>query len=776
MDVQRVPDRASLTSIRAAFVQALEAPSEQWEAFLAELPSEVAAEVRALLLVHESANSFFGRFEDAGLPEGERIGPYLLLERIGHGGMGDVYRARRDDGEFKREVAIKLVAGRLFAPEAERRFIAERRILALLDHPDIVRMIDGGVWQGHRYLVMELVCGQPVTQYCAARALSIPQCLRLFQAICSAIHYAHQHLIIHRDLKPGNILVTGEGQVKVLDFGIARLLDNGAAEDLGTTAFHPMTLSCASPEQVREDRLTLATDIYSLGLLLYELLTAKNPQSTGTRTEIAQRIATSEPAPPSKLASGISPDLDAIVMKALAKEPARRYASAEEMSADVDRFLENRPVLARPPSRLYYATRFCSRNRAITAITAALVLAVVTGVLSTLAQSRRAERRFDEVRSLAHSFLFDVYDSISALPGSVSTRRLVANKAQQYLDSLARDSGNDTSLRRELAQAYLRLGDVQGRPYVANLGDTAGALENYKKGQALLEPELARRPNDADLRDELSQIYMNVSVILTRQKKADGAIAAARQAITLEEPLHERDPHDAVSTERLSLAYMRLGQAQYVTAAQAGSLAGFQQVLATYRKSLVILEAAGPHAERFWQTSVSTKYFYIGYALLELGNRTDDLSYYRQALDSELKGDTINRKLAATNPEQATLRNLADGLADIGMLRWKCCRDLAASLRDEHEALAAFQRIAARDPQNLEARRDVANVYQDIGTVLGDAGRRREALEADRKALAIYEALGQTDPASAENAGYIADERARIAELERGEPGGKKFK
>src|SRR5260370_2268938 len=379
-----------LALIREAFGGALELPSGERQSLLAELPGAVRSEVLSLLTARQSAGAFLNTPEDGWLRIGERIGPYRIVEKIGHGGMGVVYRARRDDGEFHREVAIKLVGGRLFAPEAERRFIAERRILASLDHPNVVRMIDGGLSEGQRYLVMEWIAGEPITEYCFQNALPIPERLRLFQAVCEAIHYAHQHLIIHRDLKPNNILVTPERQVKVLDFGIARLLDDGVAEDALTTALHPMTLSCASPEQVRQDRLTLATDIYSLGLLLCELLSGRNPQSTGTPAEIVQRIATTEPLTPRKPAPGISPDLDAIVLKSLAKDPARLYASAEEMSADIGRFLESRPVLARRPSRLYYAARFCARNKALTAIAAALVLAVFFCAPSTLPPQARA--------------------------------------------------------------------------------------------------------------------------------------------------------------------------------------------------------------------------------------------------------------------------------------------------------------------------------------------------------------------------------------------------
>lgn len=754
-----------LSEIRQAFNAALEMSSTEREALLAELPEAVRAEVVSLLSAHETAGRFLGDSEEIATRDGERIGPYLLMERIGEGGMGVVYRARRDDGEFQREVAIKLVSGHLFPPEAQRRFIAERQILARLDHSNIVQMIDGGVAHGQRYLVMELISGEPVTEHCSKRSLPIPQRLRLFQSICSAIQYAHQRLIIHRDLKPHNILVTREGQVKILDFGIARLLASDATGDPGTTALHPMTLSCASPEQVREGPLTLASDIYSLGLLLYELLTGKNPQSTGTRAEIMQLILIADPAPPSRLVPGISPDLDAIVLKALAKEPARRYASAEEMSADIGRFLEGRPVLARPPSRLYHAARFCACNKVPTAIAVALLVAVIAGALSTLSQARRAENRFNELRSLAHSYLFEVYDSITALPGSVTARRLLVSRAQQYLDSLAREAAGDSSLHRELAESYLRLGDVQGRPYLPNLGDTTGALENYKKAQMLLEQESARRPKDAAIQDELTQAYMNVSVILMRQRNAEGAGAAARKAIAMSETLMTRYSANAAYIEKVSHAYMRLGQAQFVAAQQSGSLSEFQQVLASYRRSLAVLEAAGRN-DPSWQSRISAMHFYIGYPLRELGDRTGEVSYYQQALDSSRKGDAINRQLAAANPNQANLRNLADGLTDIGQLRWKCCRDLAGALRDEYEALAGFQKNSDRDPRNLEARRDVANAFRDLGLVLGEAGRRPEALGADRKALAIYQELDRSDPSSQENNRYIVDVQVRIAELQ----------
>ncbi len=371
----------------------MQLPPEELQILLADLTPEACREVTSLLRAHQSAGAFLETGADGPLRPGEQVGAYRIIEKIGHGGMGVVYRAGRDDGEFRRDVAIKVVGGPLFGPEAERRFMVERNILAVLDHPNIVRMIDGGVWNRQRYLVMEYVAGQTIIEHCRSRNFPVNQRLQLFQALCSAIQYAHQHLIVHRDLKPQNILVTDDGQLKVLDFGIATLLEADAECRGGDTILHPLTLSCASPEQLRDERLTLASDIYALGLLLYELLTGTNPQAGMSQAEILRTIDSGGPVPPRKLAREISPDLDAVVRKALSGEPARRYGSAVELSSDVARVLENRPVLARPPSRLDAAMRICARNKSMTAVALALVLAVLGGLAAVSWQARRAERQ-----------------------------------------------------------------------------------------------------------------------------------------------------------------------------------------------------------------------------------------------------------------------------------------------------------------------------------------------------------------------------------------------
>jgi non-specific serine/threonine protein kinase/serine/threonine-protein kinase len=757
--------------IRELFSRALELSPFDREAFLSELTPELRDEVQSLLAAHESAERFFSLPDDSPLSAGETIGPYSVVELLGRGGMGEVYRARRDDGEFQREVAIKLVGGRIFAPEGERRFIAERRILALLDHPNIVRMLDGGVWRGQRYLVMELVSGEPVTTYCHGRDLPIAERLRLFQAICGAVRYAHHRLIIHRDLKPGNILITAGGDVKLLDFGIARLLDGSAAEDPATTLLNAFTLSCASPEQVRGEVLTLASDIYSLGVLLYELLSGRNPQSTGTRAEIERQIFSEDRVPPSKFAL-VPPDLDAIVLKAMALDPAQRYSSVERLSEDVDRYLNGLPVSARSSSFLYRTRKFIRRRAVPLGAAAAILAALAIGAVSTLTQWRRAERRFHEQRNLAYSVLHEVYDSIGASPGSLPARRLLAARAQQYLDSLARDAGGDLGLKRELAEAYLRLGDVQGRPYVANLGDTAGATKNYRKAVALLESEVRSHPNDAALQEQLSVGYMDLAAILMRQQQAAPCIEAARRAIAILGALAAREPNNPTFTLKLARAHLRLGQGQAIAAHQSGLLTEFQNVLASYRKALAILESRGPQTaspepSHSWQSTLRTMYFYVAYALADLGDRAGDLSYYRQALDSARKGDEINRRLTAADPSQPNRRDLNDGLLNIARYRWKCCRDFAA-LDDVKTAIAGFQTIADQDPQNLEALRDVANAYGGLGVVFGESSRRKEAVGAYRKALALYESVSRADPNSREDVQYVANVRAQIAAIESG--------
>lgn len=750
---------AKLTEIRKAFERALEQDTASRMVLLATLSPDVRVEVEALLQAHQSMGAFLTDTEEF-ISAGERIGPYRILERIGSGGMGVVYRAERDDGEFQREVAIKFVGGKFFAPEGTRRFIEERRILAVLDHPNIVRMIDGGIAVGCRYLVMEFVSGKPVTDYCST--VSIRERLRLFQLVAAAVQYAHQHLVIHRDLKPQNILVTSDGQVKLLDFGIARLLSGDL--DGTATLLRALTPEYASPEQIRGLSPAVASDIYSLGVVLHELLTGRRPYELSGKTldAILAIVCDREIDQPG---TG-SADLDAIVLKALRKEPEQRYPSVEQLATDIQRYLDGRPVAAHAGSWLYRARKFVRRRLIPLAASAAVAIALTAGILTTWLESRRTQRRFNELRGLAHSLLFDIYDSVSARPGTLVTRRLVADRARHYLDSLWRDAGNDPDLARDLAESYLRLGDVLGSPYTANLGDTSGASESYQRAVGLLSAEFEHNKRDVLASEHLADAHMKLSRVLQRRGDRPGSIRESLEAIELLDAL---PPDNAARAPKLSRAYAILAEAQSIDAAN--SVSALQEALATSKKSLAVLgnEVAG--ADENWRNAHVASCLRMGYALFALGEATGDRSYYQQAMPYGTEAYQKLLLLAAAHPERSYDRSLADARMTIGNIRWKASGDFADAWREIGNARDVFQRLLAADPQNLELKRDLANSWMALGRILAESGQRKDALAAELTALSIYEDLGRADPASSENSSQLTTSRSRIAALQAGRNG-----
>jgi eukaryotic-like serine/threonine-protein kinase len=390
---------------------------------LARTEPELVAEVRSLLSAHLDAGGFLeGPAIDDVVPTlapGDRVGPYRIIEETGRGGMGVVFRAVRDDGDFTKEVAVKLIYPRLMSEENLRRFRAERQILALLDHPHIARLLDGGkTADGSPFLVMDFVAGKPLTDYCDAKRLSIDERLAIFLEVCDAVQFAHQRLVIHRDLKPDNILVNDDGSPRLLDFGIAKLLRSAeGASPVTVTApmSRVLTLEYASPEQIRGEPVTVATDVYSLGVILYELLSGSRPHRFATRSpeEVLRVMTEEDPVPPStaalahaeprdnagrradtteRLRRRLSGDLDFVVLKALEKDVARRYGSVEKLALDLRRHVEGLPVLARGHSTAYLVSRFVRRHRRAVLSASMVVLALVAGLAGTTWQARRASR------------------------------------------------------------------------------------------------------------------------------------------------------------------------------------------------------------------------------------------------------------------------------------------------------------------------------------------------------------------------------------------------
>ena len=487
------------------------------------------------------------RLDAAGATKiGTRIGAYKVVREIGHGGMGTVYLAERDDEHYHQQVAIKLINPGLGGDIIRRRFRNEMQILADLNHPNIARLFDGGeTADGVPYLMMEYVDGTPINAYCNDHNLSTEQRLKLFCTVCDAVQYAHQHLVIHRDIKPGNILVTSEGVPKLVDFGIAKLL--GGTADTAATAMPFMTPEYASPEQVRGASVTTATDVYSLGVVLYELLSGRLPYRFKSRVphEVAQAICEQDPERPSTTRrKRLHADLDNIVLMAMRKEPERRYGTAQQFAEDIQRHLEGRPVSARHDTFSYRAGKFIRRQKVAVGAAALIAITLLVGIIATAWQARvaraeraRSERRFNEVRQLANSFVFEVHDAVVNLPGSTTARSLIVQRGLNYLDSLAQDASGDRGLQRELAAAYEKLGAVQYTPSVAHLGDLPGALESHRKAAALREALVASEPSNLDFRRELLDSYWFIATLLGAQGDIKRELEMIREQLPMRQQL-----------------------------------------------------------------------------------------------------------------------------------------------------------------------------------------------------------------------------------------------
>ena len=497
--------------VRSIFADALNHPDGDRDRFVraeaCDDPSLID-DVESLLASHRAAEGFLeGRALDVApppglsdyLPSGHVVGAYRLIRPVGRGGMGAVYLAERADDQYHKLVAIKVVARGLDTDAIVRRFRRERQILADLDHPNIARLLEGGATSdGLPYFVMEYIDGVPITTYCESHALSVNERLDLFRSVCAAVEYAHQRLIVHCDIKPGNILVTNDGSAKLLDFGIASLVGVGP-DDAGVSHTRALTAGYASPEQIEGSAVTTLTDVYSLGVVLYELLSGSSPFARQGRALLpfgppgAKR--TDSIAPPSEVAENrlLRGDLDAIVLKAIAPAPENRYATVQLFGDDVRNFLRRHPVLAREQTVSYRMGKLVRRNALASAAVVVLALSLLGGITATswqahLAEQQRstADRRFKDIRTLALSLISEVNDSIAALPGTVSARKLVVVRALASLDALARDARGDQGLQQDLADAYIKVGDIQGHPYRPNLGDTRAAMQSYARANRIL--------------------------------------------------------------------------------------------------------------------------------------------------------------------------------------------------------------------------------------------------------------------------------------------------
>ena len=480
--------------------------------------ADVGEEARQLLGFDCEASKIFSldgwKLEPAQLSnaeanlDGTMLGNYRLLTEIGRGGMGTVYLAERADGLYQHQIAIKILQEGLSSPALIARFSQERQLLARLSHPGICRLLDGGATpEGRPYLALEYVNGRPIDLYCEEEARSITERLRLFLKVASAVQAAHQQLILHLDIKPSNVLVTQEGEPRLLDFGIARAVSESGPEFQGGKAYRVLTPRYASPEQALDQPLTVASDVFSLGLLLYKMLTGVLPKASYEAHVGMPKNSKAATRPPSETrlpnVSQLRGDLDCIMLRATSEDPERRYQTVASFADDVERYLQLLPVHAHRDSLAYRAKKFLLRNRITALVSAAalltLVVSAVTVVKAAVVAKREratAERRLADNRTLTHSYIFDLPRQLQDIPGTVEVRHGIVEQALKYLEAMSAEGNSDPSLDQDLAAGFYVIGQLQGGSTLPSLGDQESGLRSLTKGMAIQQRISMRNPKD----------------------------------------------------------------------------------------------------------------------------------------------------------------------------------------------------------------------------------------------------------------------------------------
>lgn len=695
-----------------------------------ESPPDVASAVASAL-----ADSLLGR----------RLGTYRVVAQIGHGGMGVVYEAVRDDDDFARRVAIKVLPSWGGAGLADRlRF--ERRVLATLDHPGIARLIDSGTTaDGAPYFIMEYVDGQPIDVWCRHHRLDLRARVALVEQVCGAVAYAHQHLVVHRDVKPANILVQSDGQPKLLDFGIATLLagDGLASAGLTRTGHQTFTIDFASPEQVRGEPVTTASDAYSLGVLLYLLTTGQRPfvLQDVSPLEAMRTVCEVIPPRPSTLAAAADQPqlrgaLDAIIGKALRKPVADRYATVAALAADLQAWRAGLPVTAAPETALQRVRRFVRRHAVAVTAAATVVLALVAGGGIAVWQARvaaaerdKAQNRFQQVREFSRSLLFDVTEALGQVPGNTEPRRLVVDRAVKFLDGLAADAGDDDALAMELVEGYQRLGAVQGDTRGRNVGDPAGAAASLEKALAIAERQLGRRPANLALIDSTLATLSALANARGQLGDSDARDRAYARHLALVETLAREYRTDPRAVARAALGYSDAGVAK-AAERDLGAAREFYERSAALYESLPVAERSMREVEQDYAFLLKR----LGAVLLVTGQLEDSERRYRAAL-------AIDEAMVQRSPGDAeTEYALTFTLSDLGAVLQARNQPQQASVF-WRRALEIRRRAAAAEPRDVRALGGVATILFRLATAAQAEGLHAAAVAHAREALQLRQRL-----------------------------------
>ncbi len=837
---------------KGVLLEVLELEVQDRGRILSALDHELRAEVESLLAFEDasaesmnlSAADFSRDFYGNGASDlvGRRIDSYKIVRELGYGGMGAVYLAERADGKFEQKVALKLLKREMNTAALRRRFQQEREILASLEHPNIARLLDAGATDdGVPFIAMEFVEGLALDDYCDKNALDLPARLDLFRRVCSAVSFAHRNLVVHRDLKPSNILVDDEGTPKLLDFGISKIVSAELQQESSATVTRlgAMTPGYASPEQLQSQSVSTATDIYSLGVILYELLTGHRPfeSKEGDLKEIYKAVIETEPVAPSavlgassrkaaepagdlydtvtqRLDSADAPaprtasnrfrntvprtaqlnshslrgDLDNIVLKALRKEPSRRYTSVENLSNDIHRHQRGLPVTARPNTFSYRAGKFINRNRASVAVAVLLFAAIIAGIVATLWQAQtaqaeraKAEKRFNDVRSLANSYLFEVYPEIENLEGSLKAREKILTHALRYLDSLSNEATGDLELQSELATAYEKIGDVQGALTISSLGNIQAGLDSYGKAGRLRESVYAGDPGNLEAKEKLANNYYVTARTLWNNSQTAEAEVEFERALKLRRDLVAENPDATAYENRLAVLLVDYGAIPVFNSQTDKALVLFNEALLIVEK----LRSREPQNPDFKKTQtrllrvMSKAKGAVGDYEGGIRGLTQAIDVSRELAEEFPKDFRVQRSVWLTNsivcelyidkgdgakavetcvptidfPRDALAKEPENGVVafDLAISHFNSSRAyrLSAmyteSIAQGEKAIGVMTGLSNKTPDNLDYKRNLAVYQTEIARAQLKLGRFNEAISGFQNVIEILIPIAEAD-------------------------------
>jgi tetratricopeptide (TPR) repeat protein len=781
---------------RASF---LESACGEDQELRAEVESLLAGDERSVEQICAAVGSEAALLFDAQAVVGGRLGAYRVVKEIGRGGMGVVYLGARDDEQYQKRVAIKVVKRGMDTAEVLSRFGHERQILANLDHPYIARLLDAGTTpDGRPFFAMDYVEGLPVDVFCRQHGFDIKARCRLFLKICDAVSYAHRNLVVHRDLKPANIFILGDGTPKLLDFGVAKLLSAEAEADLTrTTIPRPFTPEYASPEQARGHAVTTATDIYSLGAVLYELLTGERAQpiTSSSSVEIERAICDTDVPRPSLSAPGLDADLDSIVLMALRKEPERRYSSVDQFAEDLRRYMDGRPVQARQSSFSYRAVKFVRRRRYELAAAAVVIASLVAGVVISVAQWRqaeaarrtavaeravayrersraeaesrqaeaarqaealqrsiadqqrnqavqqraRAEQRLTELFQLADRTLFDIHDVIAELPGAIEARRQIVKTTLDYLQSLEKDHLLDDRMRLALSTAYSRVGAIQGDPYRPSLGDFTAAAESYRRAKAVLQPLYLRKKQDPDLLYRWIEAEAGLDEAIARSGHRQEAIEALFKVLPISHRLAQMLPSEkwAVTQEptiHQRLAILLRDDQKRALEHSNQQIAIQTDLVARFPKELDLKESLA--------SALST----LAFAISAQGEMAKAAELYERSI--RMREELLPARSDNVNLRRGLIVVYGNYAGLLGVAWFPNLGRFAEARAVCRKAVALARELNRVDSQDMTVRLDLGNALVRLGGVEPEPGGAAESLTTLQEAIETLHPLMKTNPKS----------------------------